>query len=263
MTPLYWAIVGVLIAINFVFVSAIDAWTRTRPVKPIYVIPADPGQIRREKLNGLVTTPIHGLLLMAFLLSGALHPAAEKPQSILATFVGIFVWTEIWHYVSHVAMHAPSLHFIHREHHRSRVPNAWTSISFSFFEKLIFSLGIIGGAAAVSAVLPVSVIGIAAYYILYFYTNTLGHANFEFRAPGYYESKFGAIFNSPSFHAMHHARYTGNYGLLTPLLDKLFGTAWEDFSEVQTRAARGKPLTSLRERAIARDSRSQVGAGSV
>src|SRR5690606_5712092 len=42
-----------------------------------------------------------------------------------------------------------------------------------------------------------------------------------------------------TFHAMHHARYTGHYGLFTTVLDRVLGTAWDDTPEVQARAARG------------------------
>jgi sterol desaturase/sphingolipid hydroxylase (fatty acid hydroxylase superfamily) len=140
------------------------------------------------------------------------------------------------------------LHFIHREHHLSLLTEPWTSVSFSFFEKFIFSIGILAMLSVASQFRPLSALGIFAYYILYFLTNTLGHANFEFRREGYCHSLMGKVFNSPSYHAMHHARYIRNYGLLTPWLDQIFGTEWDDAAEVQSRAARGEPLNALSER---------------
>ncbi len=59
----------------------------------------------------------------------------------------------------------------------------------------------------------------------------------------------GKLFNTPSYHATHHARYVKNYGLLTPVLDRLFKTEWPDEAQVQTRAATNRPLRSLNERA--------------
>lgn len=38
----------------------------------------------------------------------------------------------------------------------------------------------------------------------------------------------GKRFNSPAYHAIHHARCTRNHGLLTPWLDRVFGTGWSD-----------------------------------
>ena len=147
-------------------------------------------------------------------------------------------------------MHTRSLHFIHREHHLSHLTAAWTSVSFSLAEKGVFSFGILGGLALVSHWESLSAFGIFAYYVMYFCTNTLGHANFEFRKPGYYDRFMSRLFNSPTYHALHHARYTKNYGLITPWFDRLFGTRWEDVAAVQTRAAVGVPLTRLGERCL-------------
>ena len=246
----YWVLLAVLLVINFPFVFAINRMVARPGTKFTYKISQQDGQIKREIKNALITIPVHALLLGGFITSGLLRVEKETLSIAVSSFLITFLWTEIWHYASHIAMHHKSLHFIHREHHKSRVTNPWSSVSFSFLEKFIFSVGIIGFMAGLSHFTPISVFGIGSYYLLYFYTNTLGHANFEFRKPRYYEGFMGKIFNTPSYHAMHHARYTNNYGLMTPWLDKLFGTTWEDFSEVQTRAAESKPLTSLREKAI-------------
>ena len=247
-TP-HWILLLLLMVVNFPFVLIVNQMTKRPGTKKTYDLPPKPAQITREKQNGLITTPVHALLLGLFIATGWIRPDNETVVTVIYSFVITFLWTEIWHYVSHIAMHAKSFHFIHREHHKSMLTGPWTSVSFSFLEKFIFSFGIIGFMAIVSHLIPISVYGIGAYYLLYFYTNTLGHANFEFRKPGYYETFMGKVFNSPSFHAMHHARYINNYGLITPWLDKLFGTAWEDFSEVQTRAANGEPLSQLAEKA--------------
>lgn len=41
-----------------------------------------------------------------------------------------------------------------------------------------------------------------------------------------------------------------NYGLFTVVLDRAFGTAWDDYPEVQRRAAMGEGLTTLGTRAL-------------
>jgi len=238
----------ILGAINYPFVLIIDWVANNKPVKVVYKVQGKDGQRAREIKNSIITTPVHAILFLTFIESGLLRIGDESLGLIVATFLLTFIWTEVWHYTSHVAMHLKQLHFIHREHHLSILTQPWTSVSFSFLEKFIFSLGILGMLAMVSRIYPLSAFGIFAYYILYFFTNTLGHANIEFRKEGYNHSLMGKIFNSPSYHAMHHARYIKNYGLLTPWLDRLFGTEWDDAAEVQSRAARGQPLLTLSER---------------
>jgi len=92
--------------------------------------------------------------------------------------------------------------------------------------------------------------GIFAYYRVYFSTNTVGHANIEYNKPGYSYTWFGRMFTTSAYHAMHHARYINNYGLLTPFMDRLFGTEWADTVQVQERAAQGRPLTNVNERLL-------------
>jgi Delta7-sterol 5-desaturase len=245
-TPLVCAVL--LAVINFPFVIGVERYIATHNVKLVYEVAVPQGQRVREMKNALTTTPVHALLFVAFILSGWLVIGHETFFLALTTFAVTLIWTEIWHYFSHRAMHLKSFHFLHLEHHRSRVTGVWSSVSFSFLEKFVFSAGILGGLAAISQTHPVSAIGITAYYFFYFFTNTLGHANFEFRKPNYRSSVMGKIFNSPSYHAMHHARYDMNYGLLTPWLDQLLGTEWKDAPEVQTSAAMGHPLRKLSDR---------------
>ncbi|HWJ25042.1 MAG TPA: sterol desaturase family protein, partial [Flavisolibacter sp.] len=62
------------------------------------------------------------------------------------------------------------------------------------------------------------------------------------------------VFNTPTYHAMHHARYVKNYGLITSTLDRLFNTMWEDYDQVQSRAASEQPLNKLSERMVPKKS---------
>lgn len=252
MTELQIAIIVILALVNFPLVIGFDRWASRgkQCARRVYDLAPTDGQTRREIRNSIATTPVHALLIAGAVYFGVLDLAEETVGVAALTFVVTFLWTEIWHYASHRLMHTRPLHFIHVEHHRSRVTQAWTSVSFSFLEKLIFSAGIVGFMSLLSHFLPTSFYGLCAYYFLYFFTNTLGHSNVEIRRPGYTRTIFGKLFNTPAYHAIHHARYTGNYGLLTPWPDRVFGTAWEDSGEVQSRAALGQPLKHLRERAL-------------
>jgi Delta7-sterol 5-desaturase len=243
-------ILGFLAIANHLIVFAFMQLYKSKKVRLIYNVSPNQEQLKEELNNSFFTSPIHAVLIWAALFSGFLTPSPTTFLSFVYTFLIVFVWTEIWHYFSHRLMHHKSLLWIHREHHKSKITNPLSSMSFSFLEKLIFSIGILVPLAALSLVMPISLYGIIAYYIFYFITNTLGHSNIEIRKPGYTNTFMGKVFNTPAYHAMHHARYVKNYGLITSVLDRVFNTMWEDYDQVQTSAAESKPLQKLSQRMI-------------
>ncbi len=235
---------------NHIIVFSFIQLYKSKKVRRIYNLEASQEQLREELNNSFLTSPVHAVLIGLALYSGFLKESATTWINFSYTFLIVFVWTEIWHYFSHRAMHHKSLLWIHREHHKSKITNPLSSISFSFIEKFLFSVGIIVPMALLSSFVPVSFYGIIAYYIFYFITNVLGHSNFEIRPPGYAQTRIGKVINTPAYHAMHHARYVKNYGLITSTLDRLFNTMWEDYDKVQSRAALEQPLEKLSERLI-------------
>ncbi len=253
------ALLLLLCVINYPFVLAMEWSVRRGYFKPVYDVPVLPEQRRREIRNALHTTPMHPAIIALCILTGAARIGPETAASVLATFAITFVWTEIYHYGLHRAMHLKAFHFTHREHHRSRITNAWTSISFSLWEEFLFAVGVMAFLSALSWIHPISLYGVVAYYLLYFSTNTIGHANVEYNAPGHADTFFGKIFTTSAYHAMHHARYINNYGLLTPFMDRLFRTEWADSAQVQTRAAQGQPLKALKERYDRQDEAQEAG----
>jgi sterol desaturase/sphingolipid hydroxylase (fatty acid hydroxylase superfamily) len=246
-TLLLLAVANHIIVFGFIMVY------KSRKVRRIYNLEASQDQLKEELNNSWLTSPLHSFLIGAALYSGFLHQYPETWLNITYTFAIVFVWTEVWHYFSHRAMHHKALLFIHREHHKSKITTLLSSISFSFLEKFIFSVGIIGPVAMLSWVMPISFYGIVAYYVFYFVTNALGHSNIEIREPGYAQTWIGKVINTPAYHAMHHARYVKNYGLITSTLDRLFNTMWEDYDKVQSRAASDQPLSKLSERMVPKE----------
>ena len=235
---------------NHLIVFAFIMLYKSKKIRRIYNISPSQEQLKEEFQNSFLTSPLHAVLIGLVLYTGFLKDYTNTWWNFTYTFAIVFVWTEIWHYFSHRAMHHKALLFIHREHHKSKITNPMSSISFSFLEKLIFSGGIIAPVAALSWIMPISFYGIVAYYLFYFVTNTLGHSNVEIREPNYAQTWIGKVINTPTYHAMHHARYVKNYGLITSTLDRLFNTMWEDYDKVQTRAASNQPLEKLSERLI-------------
>lgn len=216
--------------------------------RTIYDLPISKEQIRRELRNSL-HAPMHAVMLAVFLYLGFFK------DTTLASFFysGILttIWAEIWHYGSHRAFHLRALHWIHLEHHKSRLNSPFTAISFSFTEKLVFNTGLLGLLAIVDHFISLNVFGIAAWYIGYLVINSFSHANFELKSRDY-NRWMGKILTSTTYHSLHHSRYTGNYGLGTRVLDRIFKTEWGDYERLYDRISREKrPLSKLRDRATA------------
>src|SRR3954470_15260055 len=97
--------------------------------RTIYELPLARDQTRRELRNS-IHAPMHALIFAAFLALGSFQ--ADSWPSFVASGLLATLWAEIWHYASHRAFHLPRLHWIHVEHHKSRINTPFTAISFSF-----------------------------------------------------------------------------------------------------------------------------------
>jgi sterol desaturase/sphingolipid hydroxylase (fatty acid hydroxylase superfamily) len=209
-------------------------------------LPIGGDQIKRELRNSL-HAPMHAVILGAFLYFGFFK--GTSLASVFYSALATTIWAEIWHYTSHRAFHLRALHWIHLEHHRSRLNSPFTAISFSFSEKLIFDIGLLAPLAVVDQWTDLNVFGIAAWYIGYLAINSFSHANFELKSVNFNRT-VGKVVTSTTYHSLHHSRYTGNYGLGTRILDRLFGTEWDDYEKLYERISRERrPLGKLRERA--------------
>jgi Delta7-sterol 5-desaturase len=212
--------------------------------RTIYDLPFNEGQVKRELRNS-VHMPVHTVVLAALLSIGCF--ANTGLGSFFASVLATSVWAEIWHYGSHRAFHLRSLHWIHAEHHRSRLNTPFSAISFSLSEKLIFDVGLLGPLALLDCFFSLNFFGLAAWYIGALSVNAFDHTNFEVKS-AHYNRWLGKVFTSATYHSMHHARYTGNYGLGTRLLDRMFKTEWKDYEPIYDRICREqRPLNNLRE----------------
>lgn len=217
--------------------------------KTIYDMTFPAGQLRRELINS-VHTPIHAVMLGTFLLLGFFNNTTWTSfwLSLLATTV----WAEIWHYFSHRLFHLKSLHWIHAEHHKSHLNSPFTAISFSFSEKLLFNLGMIGFMAILDLVVGVNFFGVAGWYIGYLIINSYSHANFEIKSERFLNFA-GKFLASTTYHSLHHSRYINNYGLGTRFLDRAFGTEWPDYEDLYAQINLDRmPLKRLAEKAAPR-----------
>src|SRR5438067_13240674 len=119
---LFLAVANHLIVFGFILIY------KSKKVRHIYNLEASQDQLKEELKNSFLTSPLHSFLIGLALYLGFLKDHETTWINFLYTFLIVFVWTEIWHYFSHRAMHTKALLFIHREHHKSKVTNPLSSI---------------------------------------------------------------------------------------------------------------------------------------
>jgi Delta7-sterol 5-desaturase len=195
------------------------------------------------------------LLLDAIIgsVANALHVIRIAPSSTAAnvsTFFAMFVTFEVWFYTIHRLMHTRALYRFHADHHTARVTLPITSLCFSMLERLVLVGGALAFAAAMSHVMPVSRAGLAVYFFSNYILNVIGHSNVEIFPAGFARSLLGRVFISVTFHAMHHARHRGHYGLFTRIADCFFSTEFSDYEAAQDSAASGNGFCRMDERRI-------------
>jgi len=254
-TPLEWTVLIVVATIGHVMAviwHCADRHQWKMCERRIYDLEIPDKQVKRELKNS-IHTPIHAAFLGLCLAAGFFEN--KTIASFVTSALITTVWAEIWHYWSHRAFHLKPLHWIHLEHHKSHLNSPFTAISFSFTEKLVFNFGMLGFLAAVDTVFSLNFYGVAGWYIGYLIINSFSHANFELKSKDYLKWT-GRIITSTTYHSLHHSRYTGNYGLGTRFLDKLFKTEWEDYEPLYDRVSTDRqPLKHLRERVESPDGR--------
>jgi hypothetical protein len=218
---LTWITAGKLFTVPLV------TWIARSKDHPLFVGEIKPAQTRLELAS--VWLLITDAVVLALILgAGLIRLEAGTPANTLSTFVLMAAWGEVWMYWTHRWMHRSKLLWAwHRHHHMSRPPQALSSISFSIAEKLVFyTLGWLVFVSAASWVLPVSLWGIAAYYTFYFFASPIAHSNSEAfgfltaHAPRAVRSAMGTA----QTHGQHHMRMSCNFGFMTVVLDRLFGT---------------------------------------
>ncbi|MBX5481344.1 MAG: sterol desaturase family protein [Myxococcaceae bacterium] len=222
--------------------------TRLWQARRIYQRGFGDKQLRTEARAAAVVV-IADAAAFAFVRSGGWLPFSKPtPGRTLFTVALLFAWYELWFYATHRVMHTRRLYRIHAHHHLAKVTHPISSLNFGLVERGILLVGFLGFAALAARVVPITLPGLVTYMMLNYVLNVWGHLNVELLPAGYGRSWMARLFISTTFHALHHARYTGHYGLFTPVLDRLFGTVFEDYPEVHARAATGNGLTTMGER---------------
>lgn len=211
----------------------------------VYLIPLKDGQLRRELRSLLRTVLLDAIVLTAMVKSNL---AFVNESNVLSTVVFSFFWVELWFYFAHRALHTRLLYPIHKLHHMSMVTSSLTSMTFSIAERLVFVVGFATGLWLFSFIHPISMVGAGIYVAFTYFFNLIGHTNIEIYPPN--ARWLISWLCTPTHHSLHHARVVGNYGLHTRWLDRLFGTEFADYEEIQKAAYNGQGLVRLSQRLL-------------
>lgn len=214
----------------------------------IYRRPLAPGQLRSEAWAAVRVVLFDAVLVAAFRVVYQSRLAPFSVGATVATFAFLFVGFEVWFYATHRLLHTRALYRFHAQHHVAQVTNPLTSLSFSLVERMVLLGGNFGLVILALEVIPVTQAGVALYIVSNYVLNVVGHGNTEWLPERFVSTWLGRQVLTPTFHAMHHARYQGHYGLYTTVLDRWFGTAFDDYPQVHARARAGQGLERVGER---------------
>jgi Delta7-sterol 5-desaturase len=184
-------------------------------------------QISREILNSVIAMAASGLLsciLIYMATKGHTKIYLDiKEHSIWFALLGVpalLLLNDTWFYWVHRFLHHPSVYrFVHVEHHRSIVVNPFTSYSFHALEPVLLTLWVI----PVAFIFPIyaPVLGLVQVYGIY--ENIKSHLGYELFPKWFHRSPLRVLTTS-TYHALHHTKYQGNYGLHFRFWDRLMGT---------------------------------------
>ena len=208
---------GLLIGLTLLFRMPVADNHRIReePVRSL----KGPNFWRIAAFNSVLSiSMVYGLtyLLYAFLF----YEEAAPLWRMLLEGVGILITYDFVYYLVHrYPFHQWGLlKKVHAVHHTIRYPTAYDSL---YMHPLENAIGLLLLMLCTFLVGPVSIYAFAAVFVIYSFLNILNHAGFDlpffpFRTLSYLARK----------HDQHHVSMrSGNYASITPLFDRLFGTA--------------------------------------
>lgn len=206
------------------------------------------GQLRSEALAAVGVVLTDAVLIATFRYFAEPLMGPFRLSTALWSYAWMFVGFEVWFYVTHRLLHLPRFYRFHAQHHVAQVTEPLTALSFSVVERLVLMSGGLGIHFLALQLKPGTQAGILAYMLTNYALNAFGHGNSEWLPKRFVTSWVGRVFFTPTFHALHHARYQGHYGLYTVVLDRWLGTAFDDYPLVHARARDGAGLTRIGER---------------
>ncbi len=230
-------------AVGLAIGYALERWSKKR----VWSVPLDPGQTKHEVAGNVVFVVVAVAVCSAAFVAVDFG-AGDSAGAVAATVFAFFFSFQLWFYVMHRALHAKALVRFHRWHHVSRVTTPLSGQSVSVVEALLWMVGYAGIPLLLSLLHPISFAGVVAYLSFNVVGNIVGHANVEVVPPSttlWWRSTVATVF---TYHALHHARWTGHYGYASTWADRLFRSEWRDWPALHQQVWSGQPMKSLKER---------------
>lgn len=140
----------------------------------------------------------------------------------IAIVPALLVLLDTYFFWLHYLMHRPELRKIshHHIHHASHNVSPWSAFSVhpieGFFEILSRPLILI--------FIPLHPYSIAAFLIITFALNIIGHSGYEFFPRNYPQSIFSKFNSCATFHYLHHQNGDSNFSLFFNFWDRIMGT---------------------------------------
>lgn len=185
--------------------------------------PASPHALLASMRFALEFIAGEALMLTLALSSGALRLAPFSLLETALTLSASVVWWELWFYAGHRLLHTRWLFRFHRRHHDDTRVHA--SLAFSVVETALLSSGFYAPLALASHVfdavsIPTLAIALGGAYLL----NVLAHSEAHALSARMDATLVRHVFNSPRYHAQHHAWAGANFALNAPWFDRMFRT---------------------------------------
>lgn len=218
----FYALVGATLAVNTILLAVL-AWVYHSPRFSHRRISARPA-IKVERAERLRTMGIISTLSLVaviaptyFFFDVLFHDRATPWWTIAAQSVGILLLYDFLYYFLHRTLHHKKLmRLVHGVHHRARNPSTLESF-FQHPIELLLGLGLLF--ACIAVVGPVHVLTFQIVFFVYSNLNIVIHSGLVLPWGG------PINFLTKKHHVHHQDDFAKNYASLTPLPDRLFGTA--------------------------------------
>ena len=222
----YLLLAGVAFVVFYVWKR--QSWL-SRKIQPRFPKNAD---YRRELGYSLATVAFFAVVSSFLLFDEQVRPYTRlmaAPDALgWGYYWGIFPVLLFLHdtyfYWAHRWMHLPYWYrSVHRIHHQSTNPSPWAAYAFHPWEALV-EIGIL---PLFVFAIPLHRTHLLLFFLFMIAYNVYGHLGYELYPKGFDKTKLGRWINTSRHHNLHHARFTGNYGLYFLCWDRWMGTLRE------------------------------------
>ncbi len=217
--PTFLILSAIMVVRYFVLAGSMHL-LRGRLGTPIEPGAVDGAMVRRDIKWSVLSSLVFALAgtVLIFLWRAGLTKIHTGPVTALSllSLAAYLLIHDTYFYWTHVLMHRYAFS-IHRAHHQSRRPTAWTSFSFHPAEALIQALIL----PVLVVLVPIHWLLLLLFLLLMSVLGLLNHLGYELY-PAFLERRFGLI--SATHHQAHHRNITVNYGLYFTWWDHLMQT---------------------------------------